>query len=195
MTTTLSMPYTTFFPGQEPDEKIILVIRKHWWIFFKLFLFYFILTLVPLVLKNLMQNYTKLLDGGALTVVLNLLGSLYYLYILTLFFRSWIDYYLDLGIITDERIVDIEQKGLFARSISAQKLYRVQDVTAEVKGLLPTLFHYGDIHIQTAGTEERFVIYQAPHPYETVKKILDMVKLKRQKLTEAGINPDVREIE
>lgn len=189
------MPYHTLFPGQELNEKIILLIRKHWWIIFKLFLAYFILALIPLVLKGLMQNYTSLLAGGILTLVLNLLGSIYYFFIITLFFRSWIDYYLDLGIITNERIVDIEQNGLFARSISAQKLYRVQDVTAEVKGFLPTLFHYGDIHIQTAGTEEHFILYQVPHPYETVKKILDLVKLKRQHLLSLGVNPDATETE
>jgi membrane protein YdbS with pleckstrin-like domain len=189
------MPYETLFPGQEPNEKIILIVRKHWWIIFKLFLVYFILALIPLVLNGLMQSYTSLLAGGILTIMLKLLASIYYFFILTLFFRSWIDYYLDLGIITNERIVDIEQKGLFARSISEQKLYRVQDVSAEVKGFLPTLFHYGDIHIQTAGQQPHFIFDRAPHPYETTRKILDLVKFKKQKLLELGINPDLAEME
>jgi hypothetical protein len=189
------MPYHTFFPGQESNEKIIMIVRRHWWIFFKMFLFYFILALLPLVLRGLMLQYTTLLNGGTLTIILKLLSSLYYFYILTLFYRAWIDYYLDMGIVTSERIVDIEQKGLFARSIAAQKLYRVQDVTAEVKGFLPTLFHYGDLFIQTAGAEERFVIRQVPHPYETVKKILDLVKMKRQHLIGLGLNPDTAETE
>jgi hypothetical protein len=189
------MPYNTFFPGQGINEKIIMIIHKHWWIMFKLIFFYFILALIPLVLRQLMLAYTMILNNNILNITLNLITSLYYFYLLTLFFRGWIDYYLDIGIITNERIVDIEQKGLFARSISAQKLYRVQDVTAEVKGFLPTFFHYGDIKIQTAGTEERFVMRQVPHPYETVKKILDLVKLKRQKLISLGVNPDVAEAE
>jgi membrane protein YdbS with pleckstrin-like domain len=188
------MPYTTFFHGQEPNEKIVMVIHKHWWIIFKLCFLYFVLALLPLVLQGLMQNYTSLLAGGPLTVFFHLLASLYYFFILTFFFRGWIDCYFDLGIITNERIVDIDQNGLFSRKISAQKLYRVQDVTAEVKGFLPTFFHYGDITIETAGAEENFTINQVPHPYETVKAILDLVKFKRQKMMEAGINPDVAEL-
>jgi len=189
------MPYETLFPGQGLNEKVIMVIRKHWWIIFKLFLFYFVLALLPLVLRGLMKSYTTLLDGGVLTVILNLLGSIYYFYILTLFYRGWIDYYLDVGIITNERIVDIEQKGLFARSISEQKIYRVQDVTSEVKGFLPTFFHYGDIHIQTAGPTPHFTFDGAPHPYETTKKILDLVKFRKQKLMEIGVDPDSAEME
>jgi uncharacterized membrane protein YdbT with pleckstrin-like domain len=189
------MPYQTFFPGQEPNEKIVMVIHKHWWIIFKLCFFYFVLALIPLVLKNLMQAYTGFFAGGSLTVVFKLLASLYYLFILTFFFRGWIDCYFDLGVITNERIVDIEQNGLFNRKISAQKLYRVQDVTAEVKGFLPTFFHYGDITIETAGAEENFTINHAPHPYETVKAILDLVKFKRQHMLAMGVNPDAVEIE
>ncbi len=81
---------------------------------------------------------------------------------------------------TDKRIVDIEQVGLFKRIIAEQKLFRVQDVTAEVKGIIPTFLHYGKVTIQTAGTKERFVFDEIPHPYEVSKKIIQMVEINKE---------------
>ena len=189
------MPYTTLFPGQEPNEKIIMVLRRHWWILFRLFFLYLIIFLLPLVLRWLAREYSGLLDGGSITVFLNLLTSLYYLYALTFFFRAWIDYYLDVWIITSERIVNIEQRGLFSRHISAHRLYRIQDVLSEVKGFLPTFLHFGNVYIQTAGPNPRFVFKQIPNSYEVTKKILALVRWKKQKMMEEGVNPDDAEHE
>lgn len=189
------MPYKTLFPGQEPNEKIIMVLRRHWWILFKFFFFYLVLFLLPFLLKTPAEKYTDLLSGGTLTVVVNLLVSLYYLYVLTFFFRAWVDYYLDVWVITNERIVNIEQRGLFSRHISAHRLYRIQDVTSEVKGFLPTLLHYGDVHVQTAGPNPRFVFRQIPNSYDVTRKILSLVRWKKQKMMESGVNPDDAEHE
>jgi len=189
------MPYSTLFPGQEKDEKIILVLRRHWWVILKMFTFYLVLFLLPLVLRGLALNYTDLLANPQTktAIILNLIMSLYYFYVITFFFRAWIDYYLDVWIITDERIVNIEQKGLFSRHISAHRLYRIQDVTSEVKGFLPTFLHFGNVHVQTAGPNPRFEFKQIPNSYDVTKKILALVRWKKQKMMEQGVNPDIDE--
>jgi uncharacterized membrane protein YdbT with pleckstrin-like domain len=111
---------------------------------------------------------------------------MYYIFVVTLFFRAWLDYYLDMWVVTSERIVNIEQKGLFSRKISAFRLYRVQDVTAEVKGLLPTFLHYGNVRIQTAGAKENFIFKQISSPYEITKNIIKLVNWKKKTLAEQG---------
>lgn len=72
-------------------------------------------------------------------------------------FYGFIDYYLDVYIITNERIVNIEQNGFFKREISELHLHQIQDVSAKVNGFLPTIMHYGDVFIQTAAERENFV--------------------------------------
>lgn len=91
-------------------------------------------------------------------------------------FSSFVDYYLDAWILTNEKIINIEQKGLFNRVISEQRLYRVQDITSELKGIIPTFLNYGNVYIQTAGEEERFAFKQVPAPYDVVKKINVLVE-------------------
>ncbi len=174
------MPYTTSFPGQEPGEKTIMILRRHPWIVIKIISVYAFLALLPILFRYILINYTDLAYSENLMAVLNLLLSLYYIFIITLFFRSWLDYYLDIWIITSERIINIEQKGLFSRQVSAQRLHRIQDVTAEVKGILPTFLHYGDVYIQTAASQPRFIFKKIANPYEVAKKLTLLVNWKKE---------------
>lgn len=171
------------FPSQEENEKIILFLRRHWFILFKIIFLYFLLLFFPIITFFIFQKFLPLtlenLLTGDLYPLLILAVSLFYLLVWQCFFHKWLDYYLDIYIVTDKRIVDVEQIGLFKRVIAEQKLFRVQDVTTEVKGILPTFLHYGNVSIQTAGTKERFLFKEVPHPYSVSKKILELVEVNK----------------
>ena len=177
-----------FFPSQNSNEKIILVLRRHWFIFFKTFLMYFLIGLIPIILylvnKSLGISLFTGEAGRALTV---LVISTFYLFWWLLAFRQFMDYWLDAWIITDQRIVNISQKGLFFRTISQLKLFRIQDVTADVRGLLKTFLHYGDVHIQTAGAHDRFIFEDIPHPYRVTRKIMQLVEWRKHHLSQADM--------
>ena len=80
-------------------------------------------------------------------------------------------YYLDCWIITNERTIHTELRSLFSRIYSTVPHDRIQDVTIDIHGIFPTIFKYGNLQIQTAGSFKEFVFRQIPNPYET-KKIL-----------------------
>lgn len=73
--------------------------------------------------------------------------------------------------ITDENIVDMDQVGLFQRTIATLRLSRVQDISVQVKGPMQTVFQYGTVTVQTAGEKELFHFDYVPNPYE-VKAII-----------------------
>lgn len=73
--------------------------------------------------------------------------------------------------ITDENIVDMDQMGLFQRTIATLRLSRVQDISVQVKGPMQTIFHYGTVTVQTAGEKELFHFDYVPEPYK-VKAII-----------------------
>ena len=152
-------------PNTLPNEKIVKIVRRDLFILLKRILFLALLIALPLVFLYLMILTSPDLLRGMISYPLIILAfSSYYLFIWLFFFFSFIDYYLDIWIITNERIIDVEQRGFFSRIISEQKLDRVQDVTSEVHGFFPTVLKYGDVYVQTAGFEQRFFFHEVPNP-------------------------------
>ena len=137
--------------------------------------FHIFLALIPLVLYFIFkEDFTKLFKGELLGPVLKLGISIYYLSIWLFFFANFIDYYLDVWIVTTDRIINIEQKGLFARTVSELKLYNIQDVTSEIQGIIPTLLHFGNVYVQTAAETERFIFKNIANPPIIAKQIIDL---------------------
>lgn len=182
------MPYNTLFPGQEPNEKVIYLLRRHWIILAKIITFYVFWLIIPLILKGYIAELAKdMVTDLAIFPVLKLIISLYYIYVVTFFYHAWLDYYLDVWIVTNKRVVNIEQKGLFHRVIASHRLYRIQDVKAHVKGIWPTFFHYGNVDIQTAGAEGHFEFKQVPNPYAITRKVIALVDWRKRLMMAKGI--------
>ncbi len=172
------------FPGQHTKEKIVLFLHRHWYIIASQIIILVIAALLPIVLLLFLpQGIKVLIFQEPFLGLTGLFLSAYYLSLWLYFFLVWVDYYLDVWIVTDERIINIEQEGLFNRVISEQQIVRVQDVTSEVRGLLPTFLDFGNVYVQTAGEKERFVFEQVPHPHNVKKIILDLYQKAIQKIT------------
>jgi len=163
-----------FFPGQEKGEKVVFFTRRHPLSFLGMFLFAFFMAVLPFIIFVLISARGIIdLDPTGQKIMI-VLSSAYLLFVLGFFLAAWIDYYLDIMIITDFRIVDIMQNVLFSRDVAEANLDRVEDVNAEVKGFLPTVFHYGTIFVQTAGTARNFEFKSIPNPYDVSKMIVDL---------------------
>ena len=185
-----------YFPSQRSKEKVYLLLRRHWFTY-AIFLMITILMAIPLVIIFIYWFLQPEFFEGIITNFLILGISAYTLFIMALLLYGFIDYYLDVYIVTNQRIVDIKQNGFFRREIAELRLHQVQDVKAKVKGAFPTLMHYGDIHIQTAGGKENFYFKSIPHPYRVSKMIINLheshieQRFKEfENLVEEGANPD-----
>lgn len=162
-----------YFPSQESSEKVFLLIRRHWVIFFVIFLFIFIL-LVPVVILIIYWLANPDTFSGPLGNFVIIFSGMYALSVVGLSLYGFVNYYLDVYIVTNKRIVDIQQKGFFRREIAELHLHQIQDVEARVEGFFQTLMHFGDIYIQTAGERENFVFEDVPHPYTLAKEIVEL---------------------
>ncbi|MDP3955992.1 MAG: PH domain-containing protein [bacterium] len=85
---------------------------------------------------------------------------------------TFIDYWLDVWIVTDKRLLDFEQQGLFRREVAVTDLSDIEDVTIKVKGILPSMLDFGDIIVQTAGTRREFMMRDIIKP-DKVKRIIN----------------------
>lgn len=100
-----------------------------------------------------------------------LAAFLYYTLLWLYFCLIFIDYYLDVWVVTNMRILDVEQKGLFNREVSECYISKIQDITVQTKGVMATFLKYGDLHIQTAAEKREFVFEEISEP-EKVKNVI-----------------------
>lgn len=162
------------FPGQRDDEHVIFILRPHWFVFFAQVFKLVGFNLLPFVVFIFIYYILgwEIPTDGFFYIIGVILIALYYIGAWLAYYHAFVDYHLDLWILTDQRIIDIEQKGLFDRVIAELNIMKVQDVTAEVHGHIPTFFDYGDVYIQTAAEQQRFSFQKVPHPEEIARLIV-----------------------
>ena len=156
----------------QPDEKIILKFRKHWLMLVHDAFGTFVVMFVPFVL------YIPLSLAGYIPAEYNtptlvtFFSSLWLLIIWCAFAIIWTDYYLDIWVVTDHRIVNINQKGLFNRDTTTWRLDRVQEVTIGMKNILQTLLHYGTVEVQTSGPRDEYAVIHGVRKPEMIQSVI-----------------------
>lgn len=162
-------------PGSVDEGKIVLFVRRHWASFLgQFFLSFFMLVLPIIIIVIIYFSDAKVYEGIARNfIVIGL--STYYLISVTVAFIAWISFYYDLYIVTTDSIVDVVQQGFFGRKISQLSLLRVQDVTSNISGFIPTFFAFGDVLVETAGEQsQNFLLKAVPNPQEMAAKIMEL---------------------
>lgn len=157
------------FETQGLSEEIILLLRAHpitnlGWILAGLLLIIIPVFLFPyLILNNFLPSiYTELMPAVVLV---------WYLFTFSYLLVSFLLWYFTVSIVTNERIIDIDFVNILHKEFSATTLSKVEDVTMKTGGFISTLFNYGDVFIQTAGTDANFEFLAVPHPEKVVRII------------------------
>jgi len=162
-------------PGAIDEKRIVLFVRKHWAAYLGQFILSIFLFFFPMALLLVVYLNDKTIFQGLIFnfVVLGL--STYYLIITTFIFTSWLSFYYDIYIITENAIVDVFQQGFFGRKISQLSMLRVQDVSSSIDGFLPTIFAYGNVLVESAGEQtQHFILEQVPNPQEVSSRIMEL---------------------
>ncbi|HEX9503528.1 MAG TPA: hypothetical protein VF974_04380 [Patescibacteria group bacterium] len=162
------------FPGQQENEKIYLVIRQHWMILALKILAWLLFAVILIISDWAIKTYAPNLLISPYAEIITLIKSVYLLFLILGLFLLWIMYYLNVMIVTNERVVDITQNSLISHKVSELNLNRTQDVTAETEGILETFFDFGNVYLQDAASAERFIFYNVPNPAKVEKLILDL---------------------
>ena len=166
----------------EPGEHVVMESRKHWFLFLAELLPYAILAIVPFALPSVLLLAPPLVSyGTAIDYHDPLERAVLGVWLLIVWTGAWATftrYFLNAWVLTNQRIVDIKQRGFFRRQVSSLLLPRVQDVTSNVTGILPSLLGMGDIKVQTAGEDVEFVMHGIPRPEQMRDIILKYVSAK-----------------
>lgn len=155
-----------YFRDQMDDEEVLYVFKRHPIVMRKgivLFSIGPLLGVLPATIRP--ELGFGWFFGGMLGGFL--LGAL-------LMFPSWIAWNYSVFIVTDQRFIQITQKGFFNRSVVDVGLNQIQMVNYEVAGLQETLLGFGTIMMQTYMGE--LLIHEVHHPEQIQKKLLGILR-------------------
>lgn len=174
------------FLNLNPDEEIKYILRRHWAGFVGTVLMFFGMSLVAIILFlgiNILN-----LEFDQYKIYLAMILSGYFLFILTFLFASWINFYFDIVIVTNERMINISQEGLLSRKVSELRLRQIQNVTSQQSGILQTFLNFGLLVVETAGEgtsdnpnksglQGYFTIQDMPDSNRIARSILELARL------------------
>jgi hypothetical protein len=161
-----------YFADQMDGETVLVVFRKHPIVMRKGLVFGMIAWLIG-PLYTLILTYTQPTHPPDMTFFgLSLLISI--LLGLLVLAPSWIGWYFSIFIITDQRFIQITQKGMFHRAVADLGLSQIQSVNYEVAGLQETMLGFGTIKMQTYVGD--LTIHDLHHPAKIQKKLLSILR-------------------
>lgn len=163
-----------YFEDQLDDEEVLFVFRKHPVVMRKGLIIAMIAVLLGTLPSIIKPEYLYLFGGLAAGLLLSGL----------LFMPAWVSWYYSVFIVTDQRMIQITQKGLWKRSVVDINLSQIQMVNYEVGGLEETVLGFGTIMMQTFVGD--LVIHDVHHPAKIQKKLLGVL---REKGTLSGVPP------
>jgi len=155
----------------QKKEKILITVQKHWTIYFIEGIFVLGFISIPVFVAIFTPLISSISFSGDYFLLYIFFSSLWLLLSWNIFFIIWTNNYLDTVVVTNRRVVDIEQIGLFHRDVSSLYLNRIEDITVETRGFLGTMLRFGNLHIQTAGNDRELRLDHISDP-EKVRKMI-----------------------
>ena len=171
----------------EENEQILMILRRHWFVFLLRVISITFVAVIPFLILMVARMFevSATIVGTALTNYSDQIwffGALWLLIHWMSLAYAWTDQYLDLWVVTDRRIISIDQRSLFIRSVGSFRLERLQDMNIIIPGFLATLFNYGNIDAQTA-SGDTFRGRALPQPRELKALILEAADNRMRKST------------
>lgn len=161
------MPKTgKYFDDQLDGEELLMVFHKHPIVMRKGLVIAMVALLFGTVPSLIRPEYSYLFGGLAAGAVLSFL----------VFLPSWISWRYSVFIITDQRLIQITQKGFWSRSVVDIGLGQIQMVNYQIAGLQETMLGFGTIMMQTFVGD--LVIHEVHHPAKIQKELLAILRAK-----------------
>lgn len=170
-------PYVSFgpkpqhihFESQDPDERIVLFVRRH-----QITNIGWIVTALVLGVLPLFLGFVPVIDFFPERFQLMSVIA-WYVLIMGYVLENYLSWFFNVNIFTDERIIDIDFYSLIYKKISVAQIDRVEDVTSSVGGFFGSVLDYGTVDIQTAAQERELSFELIPYPGKVMQVMNELI--------------------
>lgn len=173
-TTYAQRPDGVRFETQTDKEEVVLFVRQHMIVNLGWVLLTVIMALAPSIFFPLVLGRVDIpfqIPVGYIIVV-----TLFW-YVATFGFAlaSFLTWYFNIYIVTNQRVVDIDFQYLLYKHFSEAELTKIQDISYTSGGLPSIVFDYGNVFVQTAAEVPNLEFLNVPHPDRVVKTIRELL--------------------
>ncbi len=170
----IERPTNCRFEGQDPDEKILLLLRAHLitnlpWIIFAVFVF-----IIPFIIPKLAPyiGFNLALIPQSFLLVFLIID---YLLVLVIVFEGFLGWYFNATVITNEKVIDIDFEHLLYKAVDLAPLSKIEEADSIIAGIVGTIFNFGNVSIQTAGAKVAIEMTNIPRPAVVADMVLDLI--------------------
>lgn len=160
------------FKGQQKNETVLAFCRKHWLVIIPHMLWLAMLGAIPFIIFwfRAKYNFAEFISPVAYRIIagLAIIAITYFLH--TCFLRFF-NYYLQTFVVTNFRVVQLEQTLYFVRNRDSIDLREIQDIEIHQTGILKTIFNYGELVITLSSAHATKRIPFMPNPEYFFRKI------------------------
>lgn len=157
------------FDSQGEEEKILLLLRGH------------PVTQIPWIINGCILLFLLGLLNFVFGAYLNTSQTLFLnlfviIVVIAYYWFNFLMWYFNVGIITTDQVVDVDFGSILYKEVTTADLKKVEDITAKSGGFLASIFDYGNLFIQTAGTEANVEFINIPHASRVAKLLSDIIE-------------------
>lgn len=175
-------PLQIYFDSQEKAEQVLLLLRRH-----PVTQFGWILAAIGLMFMPIIFSIVGLFSFLPARFQLASL-VLWYLIVTGFVLESFLSWFFNVYIITDERIIDVDFLSLIYKNITSAKIDNIEDVTAETGGAIRSIFNFGTVRIQTAGTSAEIEFDDVPQPAKVTRLLNELLLEEEREKIEGRVN-------
>ncbi len=167
LSTFIHNPQKFTFSQQKEDEKVILFVRRHFVTNLPWIIAVFIALIAPLFIMSISQLLDPPLPSFPLGLFITLI-AFYYLLVLGFGLYSFADWFYNIGIASEKRLLDLDFTHLSQVNLALTLLTEVEDVIYTQQGFFASFFNYGNVIAHTITGKENFVFEKVPNPDQVV---------------------------
>lgn len=164
------------FQGQRSGEQVVVLVNQHTWVLLPIAITW--LVLLAIIGAALWFAGASKISSMIIAAAV-LFGIFYSLY-------QWYIWNNSNYIVTNQRVIKIDQNSLFSRLISEAEIDRIQEISTDISGPIHTMLNFGTIKIQTASNTGMMDLEEVPDPYNMQQEI---VRIQREN---AGLTEKTR---
>lgn len=159
--------------NQEPDETIVLFLRRDFSTNIPWILISILLLFLPFLLTFLPDALSLSFLPTSFFVIFNLF---YYLLVIGYVIINFSNWFYNMSLVTNQRVFDLDYANITYKHVSSTIMRNIKDVSYVQAGFFRSFFDFGDVRVQTEAEIPNFLFDSVPRPAKVEDIVLDLIR-------------------